>query len=757
MPNAAQKTKRSQRVAALKLPPGHLRRTAALLRREDVLARVGVFLAAAVVMSLVVHPWFPSLPYRIGYVPPRDITARVAFERINHQKTLEARELARRGSPLVYDQDPEPLRRLRELLRHTVVELSNAATFSEVNQEKWQDFVPRAADGSLPGREQQEELFERFREHLAGQDKLDLFDAAVAKSFSDMEQRGLLDKFENPGGGVNQEVAEIRVRPIAAPEKWQLVKVRDVLVGNEANALKTALSANLVNESVAGPVFNWLKSRLPATTLTYNEEATHQVSQAAAEAVKQVVDQYTPGQVLALAGEPLTQVQIDLLQTERAATFGTPLSWPIVNRTLVVLGMAVAMCGLWAYYLFRREPDLLASLPRCAVLLALAATALTLASLMSADPWRAEMIPLLLLGMTVAIAYRPELALVVSISICALLATTGQHSTGGFGLLTGTVVVAVLLLGRIRSRSKLIQVGLAAAVVAFLLTIGAGVLDEQPLDRPLLELAARHALWTCVAGFLITGLLPFVERAFGVLTDLSLLELGDVAHPLLQELVRRAPGTYNHSINVAAVAEAAAETIGVRGLLVRVGAYFHDIGKMLKPNYFVENQSKDDNRHDSLVPTMSTLIIIAHIKDGADLARQHRLPQQIIDFIEQHHGTTLVEYFYQRASRQKEANPDSSEVEETAFRYPGPKPQTKEAGVLMLADAAESACRTLVEPTPARIEAVIEEITRKRLLDGQFDECDLTLEQVRRVQESMVKSVTAVYHGRVKYPDQQTA
>jgi putative nucleotidyltransferase with HDIG domain len=251
--------------------------------------------------------------------------------------------------------------------------------------------------------------------------------------------------------------------------------------------------------------------------------------------------------------------------------------------------------------------------------------------------------------------------------------------------------------------------------------------------------------------------LPFIESFFGALTEISLLELGDIAHPLLQELVRRAPGTYNHSINVASIAEAAAESVGARGLLVRVGAYFHDIGKMLKPHYFVENQGTEASRHDSLVPAMSTLIIIAHIKDGADLARQHHLPEPIIDLIEQHHGTTLVEYFYRRANEQSEANPDLGHVEESSFRYPGPKPQTIEAAVLMLADAVESASRVLVEPTPARIESLVEDIAMKKLLDGQFDECNLTLRQLRTIEDSLIKSLTAVYHGRVKYPDQRTA
>ena len=205
------------------------------------------------------------------------------------------------------------------------------------------------------------------------------------------------------------------------------------------------------------------------------------------------------------------------------------------------------------------------------------------------------------------------------------------------------------------------------------------------------------------------------------------------------------------------LSETAAEAIGADGLLVRVGAYFHDIGKMLKPAYFVENQGQDGNQHDSLLPAMSTLVIIAHVKDGADLARQYGCREPIIDFIEQHHGTTLVEYFYRRAEKQSEEDPNGEKIDESTFRYPGPKPQTREAAVLMVADAAESACRTLVEPTPARIESLVQELTMKRLLDGQFDECGLTLEELHIIEERLVKSLTAVYHGRIKYPDQQTA
>lgn len=269
--------------------------------------------------------------------------------------------------------------------------------------------------------------------------------------------------------------------------------------------------------------------------------------------------------------------------------------------------------------------------------------------------------------------------------------------------------------------------------------------------------SSRMGLLTLCASALMQALLPFVERIFSVQTDLSLLELGDASNTLLRQLAQRAPGTYNHSINVAAIAEAAAESIGAHGLLTRVGAYFHDIGKMLKPNYFVENQSGGGNRHDALQPAMSTLVIIAHVKDGSDLARKHRLPQPLIDFIEQHHGTTLVEYFYREATKRSQEDPYGEVVSETSFRYPGPKPQTLEAAVLMLADTVESASRSLVEPTPARIQNLVDQIAMKKLLDGQFDQCGLTLQQLDCVKLSLVKTLTAIYHGRVKYPGQQTA
>jgi putative nucleotidyltransferase with HDIG domain len=225
----------------------------------------------------------------------------------------------------------------------------------------------------------------------------------------------------------------------------------------------------------------------------------------------------------------------------------------------------------------------------------------------------------------------------------------------------------------------------------------------------------------------------------------------------LRELQQRAPGTYNHSLNVASISEAAADAIGADPLLTYVGGLYHDIGKMNKPEYFVENQSGGPNKHDKLSPAMSLLVIVGHVKDGLELAREFDLPRPLHHFIEAHHGTTLVEYFFERAKRQVldevgengEAAPEPDEIE---YRYPGPRPRTKEVAILMLADAVESATRSMAEPTPSRIDALVRDLAAKRLLDGQFDDCDLSLKELRTVADSISKSVASIYHGRIAYP-----
>jgi len=246
--------------------------------------------------------------------------------------------------------------------------------------------------------------------------------------------------------------------------------------------------------------------------------------------------------------------------------------------------------------------------------------------------------------------------------------------------------------------------------------------------------------------------LPFVERAFNVVTELSLLELVDLNKPILRRLALEAPGSYNHSMVVGNMSDAAAEVIGASRLLARAGGYYHDIGKLSKPDYFVENRGTAVSRHYNLSPTMSALIIISHVKDAVEIAREYRLPPPVIDIIKEHHGTTLVEYFYREAIEQVG---DESRVSDQTFRYPGPKPHSKEAAIVMLADSVESASRTVNDPTPHKLESLVVDISRRKLADAQFDECNLTLYELRQIELSLIKSLAGIFHSRIKYPGRE--
>jgi len=257
-----------------------------------------------------------------------------------------------------------------------------------------------------------------------------------------------------------------------------------------------------------------------------------------------------------------------------------------------------------------------------------------------------------------------------------------------------------------------------------------------------------------LAGVIATGFLPLIEMIFGFTTDIKLLELSSLDQPILRDLMVKAPGTYHHSVIVSNMVEATAESIHANPLLTKVSAYYHDIGKIKKPLYFVENQVRGDKRHEKLAPSMSSLILISHVKDGIELAKQHRLGKEIIDIIQQHQGTSLISYFYQKAKEQSEKKGSrSSPAKEEDFRYPGPKPQTKEAGLVLVADGVEAASRTLVDPTPARIKGMVQKIINNVFSDGQLNECELTLKDLNQIAKSFTKTLSGIFHSRIEYPE----
>ena len=328
---------------------------------------------------------------------------------------------------------------------------------------------------------------------------------------------------------------------------------------------------------------------------------------------------------------------------------------------------------------------------------------------------------------------------------------------------------AVYLTLQVRRRSKLIRAGLGVGVAIWLCALCFGLITINfypPTDNDWGMIGIQSALALgngIVTAMLVGGALPLLEHLFQVTTDISWLELSDLNHPLLRRMTIEAPGTYHHSLVVANLAEAAAEKIGANATMCRVCAYFHDVGKLVKPQYFTENMSFERNPHDDLAPSMSALIIIAHVKEGVDLALKNKLNQRIIDIIQEHHGTSLVYYFYQRALQQQEdaraggkimniREEDIPEVQEESFRYPGPKPQTKESAIVSLADIVESASRSLEKPTPQKVEQLVNELIEERIADGQLDECDLTLGELRVIAERFRFTLMTMLHTRIAYP-----
>jgi len=799
--------RRRRRAGAVDAPPGFFGTLLETVSRGDVLLRLGLCLAAAAVLLVMLHGWEEPFPFQSGSVPPRGVVARVPFERPDAEGTREAQQRAAARVRIVYAQDKAPVVRLRDGLKNRVAEIAAAESLGRVSKEAWLEFAPDAAaaidlaaeaaktkaeppvapeppadddekepaspekqddkkqdDKPAPGKAddakppdramaEAEQAFQRFRGKIDAKERLIEFEKAIDNAFADVENQGVLEKIQH---GIDEgSQTEIDVHPLGNAAEVTRVQVAHVLLGEAKARLKSRIREELGEGPFADRIFPWIESRLSGS-LELDREATDRAKKEAIAKTPQQFVRYAAGDVLAEAGVPMGSESVGLLRREHDAFVRQQDARQRVARTFALLGLFVAMFALSGFYIHRHHRELLGDVGNVVALLGLSVVTIVLALLSAGESWQAEVVPLLIFAMTVAMAFDQDVALLLTAQAALVVVVGLGHGLASYVTLTAAAAAMIFWTGRIRSRSKLIYVGLWASAVAALTQLGAGLLEERPLDTQLLYEAGRTGVWTLLAGFLMTGLLPFIERSFGVLTDLSLLEVGDAAHPLLQELVRRAPGTYNHSINVASLAEAAAEAIGARGLLVRVGAYFHDVGKMLKPAYFVENQGRE-NRHEALVPAMSTLIIIAHVKEGVELARQYNLPAPLVDLIAEHHGTTLVEYFYRRATERSQSDPNGSEVDEQTYRYPGPKPSTRESAVLMLSDAVESASRTLTEPTPARLASLVHDLAMKRLLDGQFDECGLTLEELGIVEQSLVKSLTAVYHGRVKYPDQRTA
>jgi putative nucleotidyltransferase with HDIG domain len=580
---------------------------------------------------------------------------------------------------------------------------------------------------------------------------------------------------------LHQQLQEIFARPLVAnielfnADQQRGIVVRD-LASQQEKVYQTLPRVVGLNEALASSdpllkqtpgvkreqrrVLLSVLQRLIRPSLTYNQQETEQRRQKAYAEVTPVLFQVKKGEMIVREGERVSAAQIAKLRALREVGRD--------NRSLeIAAGMLVCILVFFAAAhrfvqsnVRKYNPDIRDLLFLASITLlyfVLVKLSLVIATGLSSTVEFIDntsyyyAIPFAVGAMLVRIVLNSETALIFTVCIAWLTGILFGNS-----LFVAIYVLAANLIGahgvrHCKERSHLYRAGLWVAAVNVGMLVGLHLLAARPLDIQLLYKMGLGLSGGLLSAVVVNGVIPLVETLFKYTTDIKLLELANMNSPVLRELMVQAPGTYHHSMIVGSLVESAAEEIGANPLLARVGAYYHDIGKIKKPLYFIENSGGQRNKHDKLAPSMSALILTSHVKEGVEVAREYKLGLPIINIIREHHGTALIKFFYDKAKSL--SDPDVEQIDERDYRYHGPKPQTREAALIMLADAVEAASRTLTEPTPARIKGMVKKLINNIFIDGQLDECNLTFKDLHLIARSFNRILGGIFHNRIDYPE----
>ena len=713
------------------------------LLRRDVLWGVFYALLFITVVSPLVRNTRRMPPYQAGQLVDRAVVARVDVQHVNEALTQEKKQLARNKVEPIY--------------------LPNEA-FLEEAQTMLERLPATVAKADTP-----EDVADPLRRVLA-------IDQAVLDALKQYQKEG--EVLTAWGDKIDRFMIRIMQRPILESEVFQLensrlpmwielrwpdgekeiIAKRDILDRADDDQIKRHVyqQTDGLPTPIQGSLTHYFAEGTDQATCLHDDTTTQELKDAAAEKVKPELVIRHANEVLIRPGTRIAADDLALLKKEQAAYDATLTRTQLILNRISQFGLVVLITVGLIGWVVTMQPRIVRNpLRGLALTLLLLATTGFAYAVMQMGPiigTSAPIAPTLLTAMIVAIAYDRRFALGIAVLHGLLVGLALHLSVAMLLVVLATSVVALSQLREVRHRVILFRVGAIAGAVGAAGVLVAGLCERQMVPgmfSVILREAGLGMAGALAVGAIVLFVLPAIEHVFKVTTSMSLLELCDMSHPLLRRLAQDAPGTLNHAIQVATLAEAGAGAIAANGLLCRTAAYYHDIGKINKPEYFVENQGGGPNVHEKIRPAMSVLVIVGHVKDGVEMAREYALPPVLQHFIESHHGTTLVEYFYHAAQKQRGEGEALSELE---FRYPGPKPRTKEAAIVLLADTVEGACRSMTEPTAARIGQLVSKLSRKRLMDGQFDACDMTLSELTRVEEAVTKTLCAIYHGRIAYP-----
>lgn len=662
----------------------------------------GLFIIAFIILFLILSwKYFPNQDFPEGVIANRDILAVRSFDVENKQATLEAQNEAMKSVKPVYAIDPFIINQIGNNIR---TQFSLVSQLRDANgQNKHLEAKEIKSQMPIPISDESVHTLTNLNENLLGQ---------VEVMTTDLVSHSLKIPIREDNPNDLKEARKIARKK--AKEMDLPSQLKDAIADIASEALK------------------------PNATIDWDETA--RLRQSKKDQVLPVITTVQKGQVIIEKGKIITPRKIQLLESmgmhrstfNLAAISGTAI---FVLFTLLVI---------WIYIL-QFIPEL-ANNPKQLLLLILVMAFTVLLSRLLVEV-NAYWTPVAIASILITVLINPRIAIIVTAYLSIIIGMfTGEIQYVTVAFITGSV--AVLSSYKIHKRMDLI----ATSVIIFLVNV-MSILMFSLIKGESTRLVIENLFFGGISGFgagiLSVGLLPLLEYLFGITTTIKLLEISNQSEPLIKKLLLEAPGTYHHSVIVGNLAEAAAEAVGEDPLLCRVGAYYHDIGKLRRPYFFIENQLGAENPHDKLSPNLSALIILSHVKDGIELAKLHKLPEPIQEIISQHHGTSIIKYFYHRAKQSENEKP----MEED-FRYPGPRPLTKSAAIVMLADSVEAAARTIQKPTPAKIETLVNQIVHGILQDGQLDDSPLSLRNINDIIQTFTRLLTGIYHHRIEYPEQ---
>ncbi len=690
---------------------------------KNIIQKISIFFILLTAITLVLSiNFFPDkILLKEGQICSKDILSPGDFEFVDLEATQNLREKAAKSIKEVYDLNLANIENVEKQIDSLFSKIKEYKEKIDESSKDTNDDVTengrRLTDDEL--NEMANEINEDFGLYISEQviaSCLQLDNLSLEKIRVDikssmrkiMEQGIKIDDLENAKKQLIREISEISLDH------------HDALIASE------------------------IATSLLLPSLFLNEKDTEKRRQEAIASVDDVIRTIQKGQIIIRKGEVVTSEDIAILNA-------LGLKNPKINFSKIIgILMITAICLLLIFlYLSYFYPDIYENINKLILLGIISIFVVLLAKI--ASQASGYLMPIASASMLIAISLSPNIAILLTVLLSLLI---GFIPGGGLNYILVSVISGIVAIYSIRKatqRSSLTRAGLIIAGVNIITISALGLINNDGY-----YLILQNSLWGVLNGFLAViltiGILPFLESYFDITTSFKLMELSNPNQPLLKKMILEAPGTYHHSIVVGNLSETAAEEIGSNGLLARVGAIYHDIGKIKRPYFFTENQEAYKNIHDEMEPSLSALVIASHVKEGLELAEKNKLPKDITDIIAQHHGTNLITYFFHRALKENGSNVDA--VAEENYRYSGPKPQTKEAGIILLADSLEAATRSLTNPTATRIKTLVKEIIQKNLENGQLEECDLTLKDLDIIGDSFSRILTGMFHSRVEYPDE---